>query len=95
MDEGTGVTTVTGGQTSGKQAPINWQSEGMSVEERGDAVAMGTGVVRERGAGKWNSLAENGNLILDAALLPLQRFFRDALHSEHLSRRPLLCQDYL
>lgn len=47
MDEGTGVTRVTEGQTSGKQAPINWQTERMSVEERGDAVAMGTGVVRE------------------------------------------------
>lgn len=56
MDKGTGVTTVTGGQTSGKQALINWQTEGMSVEETGDAVAMGTGVIRERGAGNGTHL---------------------------------------
>lgn len=41
------------------------------------------------------SLPQHGDLVLDAALLPLQSLFGDALHRKHAARQLLLGQDHL
>lgn len=40
-------------------------------------------------------LAEHVDLVLDAALFPLQGLLGDTLHSKHLPCRPLLGQHHL
>lgn len=40
-------------------------------------------------------LVQDGDLVLDAGLLPLQRLLGDALDGHELPRRLLLCQDHL
>lgn len=42
-----------------------------------------------------HSLPQHGNLILDAALLPLQSLLRDAFHCKHTAGQLLLGQDHL
>ena len=42
-----------------------------------------------------HSLPEHGDLVLDAAFLPLQSLLRDALHGEHPAGQLLLSQDHL
>lgn len=42
-----------------------------------------------------NSLSQHGDLVLDAALFPLQSLFRDALHRKHPACQPLLGKDHL
>lgn len=47
------------------------------------------------GGGGVHSLPQHGDLVLDAALFPLQGLFGDALDGEHAGSQLLLGQDHL
>lgn len=62
--------------------------------ESGGFVCVRMCVILGGGSGV-HSLPQHGDLVLDAALFPLQSLFRDALDSKHAASQLLLGQDHL